>query len=336
MTVLSIQASRGGDLRLTQVLRRYDLGSSSFVGPRLFPFAPVTSRVGKIATFGQDVIIQKKTKRTDGGQVSRSNFFMGNVDYQLNNYMHDKTVPLEQIEENELDGLPFDLASIAANEALEACLLDYELDCAALATNPANYPSANTLALSGTDRWNNGASVVDQIVDAKRAALRGVNKAQAGNTRVIGIFGSKAFDAALKNTDVKAQIRPTDAGAVDSVKLASALGLNEVVEASAISVPQGVDPEVVNPTDIWDDVAIIACVPEPGANPTRTSSNPLAASNRFTPAYGYGYLMPDYPRNSKVYEHEETNSYVVRAEIQSKPILTIPAAGYLFTSVTNT
>lgn len=254
------------------VLSALALGYSNaeFIGDQLLPFVTLDKEGGKIPRFGKDVFRLYATERALRAKSNRINpDDVDGIDISLDE--HDLEYPIDYREDAEA---AFPLQAHATNRVVEGIRLRHEAMVAAMTQNPANYPTGNKIALSGSAVFTDPNSDPEGVVDEAKAAVR--NKiVKEPNTMVIGY---KAWRALKRHPKLKAILSDTRS------RLVQIADLREIFEIENIVVGKGIystDNGVV--TDLWGGNLVLAYVPK--AAPAVAGDAPVRSA--YEPSFGY-------------------------------------------------
>lgn len=254
------------------VLSALALGYSNaeFIGDQLLPFVTLDKEGGKIPRFGKDVFRLYATERALRAKSNRINpDDVDGIDISLDE--HDLEYPIDYREDAEA---AFPLQAHATNRVVEGIRLRHEAMVASITQNPANYPTGNKIALSGSAVFTDPNSDPEGVVDDAKAAVR--NKiVKEPNTMVIGY---KAWRALKRHPKLKAILSDTRS------RLVQIADLREIFEIENIVVGKGIystDNGVV--TDLWGGNLVLAYVPK--AAPAVAGDAPVRSA--YEPSFGY-------------------------------------------------
>ena len=254
------------------VLSALALGYSNaeFVGDQLLPFVTLDKEGGKIPRFGKEAFKIYATERALRAKSNRINpDDVDGIDISLDE--HDLEYPIDYREDAEA---AFPLQAHATNRVVEGIRLRHEAMVASITQNPANYPTGNKIALSGSAVFTDPNSDPEGVVDEAKAAVR--NKiVKEPNTMVIGY---KAWRALKRHPKLKAILSDTRS------RLVQIADLREIFEIENIVVGKGIystDNGVV--TDLWGGNLVLAYVPK--AAPAVAGDAPVRSA--YEPSFGY-------------------------------------------------
>ena len=254
------------------VLSALALGYSNaeFIGDKLLPFVTLDKEGGKIPRFGKEAFKIYATERALRAKSNRINpDDVDGIDISLDE--HDLEYPIDYREDAEA---AFPLQAHATNRVVEGIRLRHEAMVASITQNPANYPTGNKIALSGSAVFTDPNSDPEGVVDEAKAAVR--NKiVKEPNTMVIGY---KAWRALKRHPKLKAILSDTRS------RLVQIADLREIFEIENIVVGKGIystDNGVV--TDLWGGNLVLAYVPK--AAPAVAGDAPVRSA--YEPSFGY-------------------------------------------------
>jgi hypothetical protein len=198
-----------------------------------------------------------------------------------------------------------------ANDVLA---LDYELEVAGLAIDPATY-GGNVLALTGGTKWSAASGTpVDDIRAASELIRQGTGKRP---NRLI--LSADAFFALTVNEQIRSYLSVNQIGPATPAQLLQAIGLPgltlEVGDATWRDA-HGVG------SDVWGNNAILAYVPSIGGGGADIS---LAE-----PGFGFTNVLEGHPFAETPYYEPASKSWIYGATYERRPNVAYPEAGFLF------
>lgn len=296
------------------VLSGLALGYSNaeFVGTSLLPFVMVDKEGGKIPRFGKEAFRVYNTERALRAKSNR--IVPGDIDsVDVNLDEHDLEFPIDYREDAEA---AFPLQAHATNMVVEGIRLRHEAMVASMTQNPANYPTGNKIALSGTDMFTNAASDPEGVVDDAKAAIRS-KVVKEPNTLVIG-YGS--WRALKRHPKLKAIL--SDA----KTRLVQLADLREIFEIENIVVGKGVYATDAGTTvDLWGNTMVFAYVPT--GSKLAGSNTPVRSA--YEPSFGYTLRKQGNPVVDT--RTEDGKLEIVRNTDIFRPYMLGAEAGYLVT-----
>lgn len=285
--------------------------NAAFVGDTLFPRVPVPNRSMTLLKFGKQAFRKLNTRRAPGSNVKRVQYGYESGTIALVQDSLEGVVPIEHQEEaSKVPGI--DLGANAINMVLDAVDLGLEFDRAQLARDPANYDANHKLALAAGDRWTSDTSDPGVDIGDAKEVIRGY----IGRRPNVLLLGPGAAKALKRHPKIKEQFKYTSSESLTLAMLAAYFELDKVVTGDAVYLPEAADDNT-RATDIWGNDAILAYVPQSGAN-------------FMVPSYGYTYELLGYPQVETPYYSRETKSWIYPTTTERKPYLVGADAGFLF------
>lgn len=282
---------------------------AQLVASVLFPFADVAAYGGRVIEFGKESFKVYNSKRAPGAATKRVRFGYEGKPYSIIPSALEAVVPREHMRDaNAVPGI--NLATRAVNVVLRSQLLEYEVECAGIATNASNYDNDHKVTLTGTDVWSNDASDPASDVETGKEAVR----ASIGLYPNTMLLSATAFSKLKRHPKIIA--RSADSG-ICKVTLDL---LRQVFEIENIVVGAGVvagaDDEF---GDVWGTSVVLAYV-SPGSD---------VNANAEEPSYGYGYRIEGMPLVEEPYYDKNAKSWIYGVSNDASPVLAGMAAGYL-------
>ncbi len=292
---------------------------SAMAASVLFPRLPTSLRGFQLGQLGDEATRAYNTRRAPGAATKQVHISWEGKTYTIDQHAIDVPIPRELIQEQDEArrlnvGLNIDISQIAVNTALQILNLSYEMEAAAVATDSAAY-GANVLALSGTTKWSHASGTPVTDVRTKAEVIR-KTVGRRPNTLIIAAGG---LNALTMNPEVKSYLPNTLLGPATLEQLKTILNVQNIVVADAIWTNEA---GVVS--DVWGNNAILAYVPNIGANGTGLSLG--------EPAFGFTSWMEGHPFIETPYYDRATKSWIYGATFERKPTLVRGAAGFLFTN----
>lgn len=285
--------------------------NSTFISGALFPRVPVPNRAMTLLKFGKEAFRKLNTRRAPGSNVKRVQYGYGADTIALIQDALEGLVPTEhQQEAQKVPGI--DLGANAIQMVLDVVDLGLEYDSAILARTAANYDNDHKLALVGADRWSGADSDPGDDISTANEVIRGYIGRKA-NTLVLGPSAAKALK---RHPKIKEQFKYTSKDSITLAMLAAFFEVENVVAGDAVYLPETA-LDTAKATDIWGDDAILAYVPQNGAN-------------FMMPSYGYTYELLGYPQVEQPYYSRETKSWIYPTTTERRPYLVGADAGFLF------
>lgn len=295
------------------------MGQGTMVAEKLFPRLPKALSSVNLAKLGDERLRRYNLRRAPGGATKRVNIKFEGKTYSVEQYSVEVPLPRELLREADESrklnvGNYLDVSNIAMATANDVLGLDYELECAELATNADNYANGHSLALAGATKWSapTGTAVTDI-----RAAIDTVRK-KIGKRPNQLTLSADAMSALETNAEVRSYLPSTQQGPATLEQLRIILRLDSIVMGDAVWIDE-------NDTgrDVWGNNAILAYVPSIGANGTPNIS--LAQ-----PAFGFTNVIEGHPFAETPYYEPGVKSWIYGATFERRPNVAYNTAGFLF------
>ena len=248
---------------------------AQLVASVLFPFADIAAYGGRVIEFGKESFKVYNSKRAPGAATKRVRFGYEGKPYSIIPSSLEAVVPREHMRDaNAVPGI--NLATRAVNVVLRSQLLEYEVECAGIATNASNYDNDHKVTLTGTDVWSNDASDPASDVETGKEAVR----ASIGLYPNTMLLSATAFSKLKRHPKIIA--RSADSG----IRKVTLDLLRQVFEIENIVVGAGVVAGANDEFgDVWGTSVVLAYV-SPGSD---------VNANAEEPSYGYGYRIEGMP-----------------------------------------
>lgn len=297
------------------------MGQGTFIAESLFPRLPQALSGITLAQAGDERLRRYNLRRAPGGATKRVDIKYGGRSYTVNQYSVEVPMPRELIREADESrklnvGNYLDVSRIAMSTANDILLLDYELEVAALATNPASYAAGNVLALAGATKWS---AVTGTPVTDIRAASEVVRK-KIGKRPNTLTLSADAMQAIQVNAEVKSYLPANQMGPASLDQLKSILNVANIQVGDAVWLDNADVGQ-----DVWGNNAILAYVPSIGGGATSDVS--LAQ-----PAFGFTNVMEGHPFAEAPYYDNETKSWIYGATYERQANVAYNTAAFLFTN----
>lgn len=296
------------------------LGQGNFAAESLFPRLPHTLSGITLAKVGDERLRKYDLRRAPGAAVKRVHIKYEGVVYTVSQHAVEVPLPREAIREADESrklnvSNHLDVSRVAVVTARDILALDYELEVAALATNPATYAAGHVLALAGATKWSAATGVpVTDIATASELIRKKIGKRPNKLT-----LSADAFVAIKHNAEVKTYLPANQQGPATMEQLRNILGVEEIVVGDAIWID---DADVG--TDVWGNNAVLAYVPKIGGNGADIS---LAE-----PAFGFTNVLEGHPFMEQPYYEPGLRSWIYGATFERQPNVAYNTAGFLFTN----
>lgn len=281
------------------------------IAHKLFPRIPVEVAGGRVIEFDKESFRLVNTKRAPGTNFKRVQFGHQGKPYALTNRGLEGVVPFEQLRDAaEVPGI--DLGQRTTQGVMDTITLDEEYEAAQLARNAANYANSHKVVLAGSSKWSSSDSNPAQQIRGAGEVIRSTTGMRPNLLTL-----SPAGLAALKeNPSIIERIKYTGRDTVTLDILANLFDVEEVVVGDAVFLNDNDAFE-----DVWGKDAMLSYVA------------PAATRSQVTPSFGYMYTLNGHPAVTEPYAERATNSWIYQVLLESSPVLTGAAAGYLFQDV---
>ncbi|MBF0370981.1 MAG: major capsid protein [Magnetococcales bacterium] len=289
---------------LTNIAQGYR--HADHVGTALFPTVPVEVSGGQVLEFGQESFKLYQARRAPGSTTKRIQFGYLGKSFALVQDALEQAVPREHMRDaSQSPGV--DMGQRAVNGTMRALSLTLEYDQAQLATTADNYDTDHKVALTGTDKWSDGASDPAGDINTGKEAIRTSVGIQPNTL----LLSAQAYNAVKEHPNVVERFKYTSSESITPEMLAALWDLERVVVGRAVAFD---DAGAV--VDIWGNNAVLAHAP---ANPSGIEE----------PSFGYTYTMAGNPMVEKSYYENQTKSWVFPVTYERLPVLTGILSGYL-------
>ena len=215
------------DMALSNFAKGYRNGD--LITDQLFPRLEVMRQRDKYWVYGKENLqLTEQTLRAAGTPAAETSLSLSLDMYSCESRALKSVIPDEDRLAYQVGDLDMDAVETNQNKIL----LDREYRAMQLITNPANFTSGNTIALSGTAQWDNPASAPLSIAKTARTAIA-QNAAVKANALVL------AFDVA-EALRVNAQLLQrfqftTVTGSLSDQQLAQIFNVPQVIIGSAVT-----------------------------------------------------------------------------------------------------
>ena len=287
MPVMPLSQARVADPVLTNIVQGYR--QPEFVASFLSPSVPVSLRAGKIVTFGKEDFVLHQTRRSPGGPVNRKSSKYGSRSYELYQDAIAEEVTLEEAEEAINGAARINLRTNAPKRAMRTIMLGLEKDTADLMQSSAQYETANTVALSSGDRWDNytsGTSNPSQDMNNWKEAVRD----QIGVYPNRAVIGPKVYLALKDHPLIIERVKYTSSDSVTLALIAQYFDMPGGIKVGGGKYLDASD----NLADIWGKNVVLGYVPTE-ADADMGYLTPQPGIDKETPAYSYTYVLNGYP-----------------------------------------
>lgn len=287
------------------------------IATALFPRLPTALRGFQLAQFGDEATRAYNTRRAPGTRTNQVKIDWQGKTYTVDQHAIDVPIPRELIQEQDIAqrmnvGANIEISKVAVNTALQILNLSYEREAAALATDASAY-AGNVLALSGGTKWS--AATGKPVTDIRGKAE--VIRQKTGRRPNTLALSASAFNALCMNPEVKGYMPSSHLGPATLDQLKTILNVKKIVVGEAISTADAGDV-----SDVWGNHAVLAYVPEIGADGTGLSLG--------EPAFGFTSWMEGHPFVEVPYYDHHSKSWIYGATFERTPTLVRGSAGFLF------
>lgn len=295
------------------------MGQGAYVAEKLFPRLPQVLSGVVLAKLGDERFRKYNLRRAPGAATKRVNIKYDGQVYTVDQYAVDVPIPRELVRESDESrklnvGNHLDISKVAMTTANDILGLDYEMDVAALATDPTTYAVGHVTALSGGTKWS--ASTGKPVTDIRAAAE--VIRKKIGKRPNKLVLSADAFLAISTNAEVKGYLPTTNLGPATIEQLKTILNVAQIEVGEAIWIN---DADVG--ADVWGNNAILAYVPVIGGAGTSIS---LAE-----PGFGFTNVIEGHPfAETPYFSTDGTKSWIYGATYERKPNVAYNTAAFLF------
>lgn len=296
-------------------------GQGSFIAEKLFPRLPQALSSITLAQMGNERFKRYNLRRAPGTPTKRIDIQFQGQTYSVDQYAIEVPMARELIREADESrrlnvGNYLDISAIAMSTASEILALDYELDVAALATNPTSYASGHVVALAGGTKWSavTGTPVTD-VLAASNVIRKKIGKRPNKLT-----LSADAAVAVQTNVEVRGYLPSTQMGGPTMEQLKAIFQVAEIVVGDAV-YKDGTDVG----QDVWGNAAVLAYVPTIGGGGTGGSGFSLTE-----PAFGFTNVIEGHPFAETPYYENGLKSWVYGATFERRPNIAYNTAAFLF------
>jgi hypothetical protein len=295
------------------------MGQGTYVAEKLFPRLPQALNGITLAQLGDERFRRYNLRRAPGTQTKRVEIKYEGKTYTVDQYSVEVPMPRELLREADESrklnvGNYLDVSKIAMSTANDILGLDYELEVAGLATDPASYASGHVQALAAGTKWSavSGTPVTD-ILAASNIIRKKIGKRPNKLT-----LSADSEQALITNAEVKSYLPSTQMGPATLEQLKVILKVEEIVVGDAVW-KDGSDVG----QDVWGNNAILAYVPKIGGNGTSEVS--LAE-----PGFGFTNVLEGHPFSETPYYEAGLKSWIYGATYERRANVAYNTAGFLF------
>lgn len=298
------------------------MGQGTMIAERLFPRLPQALSGIQLAQLKDERFRRYNLRRAPGTATKRVDISYEGKTYTVKQYSVEVPMPRELLREADESrrlnvGAHLDVSQIAMQTANDILALDYELECAELATTTGTYAAGHVLALAGGTKWS--ASTGTPVTDIRAAS--DVIRKKIGKRPNRLTLSADASSALITNAEVKTYLPSTQMGPATMDQLKTILNVEEIVVGDAIyKTNAGVG------TDVWGNNAILAYVPKIAAT---GGSNSISLAE---PAFGFTNVLEGHPFAEAPYYENSLKSWIYGATYERQANVATNTAGFLFTN----
>ena len=293
------------------------LGQGRFIAEKLFPRLPSALSSVTLAKVGDERLRKYNLKRAPGASTKRIDIkFEGQV-YTVDQASVEVPIPRELIREADesrrLNVANYlDISQIAMVTANDILLLDYELDVAALATNPDTYAAGHVITLAGNTQWSHVDGTPVDDIDAAAQLIR----RKTGRRPNKLTLSEDAYQAVKGNLQVRSYLPDSQLGHPTIDQLKGIFEVEEIEIGDAVWVN-----EADARADVWGNNAILAYVPRMAGG---------ASISLVEPAFGFTNVIEGHPFAEAPYYSNEFKTWVYGATYERRPNVAYNTAAVLF------
>ena len=294
------------------------MGQGTFIAERLFPRLPQALSSIQLAQIGDERFRRYNLRRAPGAPTKRVKIKYEGKTYSVEQYSVEIPIPRELIRESDESRrlnltANLDISRIAMVTANDILALDYELECADLATTSGTYASGHVVALSGGTKWSHadGKPVTD-IESASETIRKKIGKRP--NKLMLS---ADAYSALRHNAQVKTYLPDSQQGPATLEQLKNILNVKDIEVGEAVWIN---DDDVC--AAVWGNNAILAYVPEMSG----TSGDISLAE----PAFGFTNVLEGHPFAEQPYFDKGLKSWVYGSTYERRPNVAYNTAAFLF------
>lgn len=307
-------------LKNNPVLTNLLLGRAQgdLVAPVLFPRLPQTLTSVTVAKLGDEARRRYNLRRAPGAATKQINIKWDGQVYAIEQYAVEVPIPRELIRESDEArrlnvAANIDISTVAMTTARDVLDLDYEIEAAEIAINPASYASGHVLSLAGATKWS--ATTGTPVTDIRAAA--NIIRRKTGKRPNKLVLSADAEVVLVVNAEVRSYLPSTQLGPATHDQLKVILNVEQIVVGDATYVDAADAGH-----DVWGNAAILAYVPTIPVGSARIS---LAE-----PAFGFTSVLEGHPYSETPVYREAVKSWIYGATYERRPNIAYPDAAFLF------
>lgn len=298
------------------------MGQGTMIAERLFPRLPSALSSVVLAKLGKERLRRYDLRRAPGAKTKRVDIkFEGKV-YTVDQYSVEVPMPRELLREADESkrlqvGNYLEVSAIAMTTANDILGLDYEIEVATLATDPANYAAGHVVALAGGTKWS--AATGTPVTDV--TAAKDVIRAKTGVKPNRLALSAAAFSAVKTNQEVRSYLPSTQTGPANIEQLKTIFDVEFIDVGDAVWVGED---DVGR--DVWGNNAILSYTPTIAG--VGGGSVSLAQ-----PAFGFTNVIEGHPFAETPYYENGAKSWIYGATFERRPNIAYDDAAFLFQNV---
>lgn len=296
------------------------MGQGIFIAEKLFPRLPQALSSVMLAKLGKERLKRYALRRAPGAATKRVNIKYEGTVYSVDQYSVEVPLPRELLREADESrklqvGNYLDVSRIAMTTASDILALDYELEVAGLATDPAAYAAGHVNALSGGQKWS--ADTGTPVSDI-RAAMEIIRRRVGARPNTV-TFSARAFAAVVVNPEVRNYLPDSQTGPATVEQLKTILNVQNVLVGDAVWVG---DSDLGQ--DVWGNSAILSYTPSIGGNGNVSLAQP---------AFGFTNVIEGHPFAETPYYENGSKSWIYGATFERRANVAYDDAAFLFQNV---
>jgi len=296
------------------------MAQGTMIAEQLFPRLPQALSSINLAKLGDERFRRYNLRRSPGGPTKRVEIKYEGKTYTVDQYAVDIPIPRELIREADESrklnvGNYLDISRIAMATASDILGLDYELEVAGVATDPASYAAGHVVALAGGTKWS--AATGTPVTDIRAAS--DVIRKKIGKRPNKLELSADAKSALITNAEVRSYLPANQMGPATLDQLKTILEVKEIIVGEAIWINgAGVG------ADVWGNNAILAYVPTIGSG----GSSDISLAE---PGFGFTNVIEGHPfAETPYFTTDGTKSWIYGATFERRPNVAYNTAAFLF------
>lgn len=296
------------------------LGQGSYIAEKLFPRLPQALSSVTLAQLGDERLRRYNLRRAPGAPTKRVNIKYEGKTYSVDQYSVEVPIPREFFREADESrklnvGAYPDISRIATATASDVLGLDYEIEVAQYATNPASFAGGHVVGLSGGTKWSSATGTpVSDIKAAKDVIRKKIGKRPNQLT-----LSADAAAAIVDNVEVRGRLPSTFTGSPGIAELKTIFEVDEIVVGDAVWID-----ETDTGRDVWGNNAVLAYVPK-----MMGGGGDISLAE---PAFGFTNVIEGHPFAETPYYEPGSKSWIYGATYERRPNVAYNTAAFLFTN----